>query len=408
MATKKMFVKYNGTVSSFKTTNYANDYANSIIFITGDANGNDAAIYAKGNYYTSASDVQAAVNALKYFSKVSDGTNVASAANKEGTLTFSADDPASVAVKVDSTGVHFALTEAFKTSVNTTLPNRIKANEDAISSIQDELESLSGGAGSIATQINNAIAALDLPNTYEAKGEAAKAEAAAKSYADGLATNYDAKGDAAQALVDAKAYVDGKVDGKFDAAGTAAGLNSAMDTRVKVLEAIDHNKIATDAAAAAVAGVIDDAPEAFDTLKEVATWIASNDHASDVATLMSDVENLKKIDHNAYVAADEVVLTSAKSYTTDEIAKLSFDAAGTAETKANAALTEAKSYVDGKVNGKFDAAGSAAAAEAAAKADAAAAQSTANEALGKANAAAPQSTTYTKTEVDSMWDWEEL
>ena len=401
----KMFIHYSGTKSAFAAAGHESTYANSIVFISGDASGKGAAIYTHNQYFATLDE---ALASLKYFSKVSANGTTAEASANGSTLNFSADDPASVEVKVDSTGVHFALTDAFKTSVNTTLPNRIKANEDAISSIQDELNSLSGGAGSIATQIDNAIAALDLPNTYEAKGEAAKAEAAAKSYADGLAANYDAKGDAAQALVDAKAYVDGKVDGKFDAAGTAAGLNSAMDDRVKVLEAIDHEKLASDAAASAVATVLDDAPEAFDTLKEVAAWIASNDHASDVATLMSDVENLKKIDHDAYVAADEVVLTSAKAYTTDEIAKLSFDAAGTAEAKANAALAEAKSYVDGKVDGKFDAAGSAAAAEAAAKADAAAAQSTANEALTKANAAAPQSTTYTKTEVDEMWAWLEL
>ena len=180
-----------------------------------------------------------------------------------------------------------------------------------VKSIQDELNSLSGGVGSIATQIDNAIAALDLPNTY------------------------DAKGAAEGALTDAKSYVDGKVDGKFDAAGTAEGFNTAMDERVKVLEEIDHDKIAADAAAAAVAGVIDEAPESFDTLKEVAAWIANNDHASDVATLMTDVENLKKIDHAAYVEEDKTVLADAKTYAeslvmVDGVAK--FDTAGAAAT----------------------------------------------------------------------------
>ena len=256
-----------------------------------------------------------------------------------------------------------------------------------VKSIQDELNSLSGGAGSIATQIDNAIAALDLPNTYEAKGEAAKAEAAAKSYADGLASNYDA-------------------------AGTAAGLNSAMDTRVAALEAIDHNKIATDAAAAAVAGVIDDAPESFDTLKEVAAWIANNDHASDVATLMTDVENLKKIDHNAYVAADTQVLADAKTYVDGKVdgkfdatgaaaqaladaksyADGKFQVAGNYEAAGAAAqaLTDAKTYVDGKVDGKFDAAGAAATAKSEAIAQA------------KLDAADALKSYYTKTEVDNL------
>lgn len=118
----------------------------------------------------------------------------------------------------------------------------------------------------------------DYSETYDAKGAAGTAEQNAKDYADGLAKNYDA-------------------------AGTAAGLDAAMNTRVAKLEAIDHNKLATDAAASAVATVLGEAPEAFDTLKEVADWISNNDHAEDVAGLVTDVENLKKIDHEEAIAS---------------------------------------------------------------------------------------------------------
>ena len=274
------------------------------------------------------------------------------------------------------------------TALENTVGDSTKGLVKDVKSIQDELNSLSGGAGSIATQIDNAIAALDLPNTYEAKGAAADALDAAKS------------------------YVDGKVDGKFDAAGTAAGLNTAMDARVVKLETIDHNKIAADAAAAAVAGVIDDAPESFDTLKEVAAWIANNDHASDVATLMTDVANLKKIDHDAYVAADATTLAAAKDYVDGKVDG-KFDAVGAAATaKAEAiadaegkyqvkgsyeaagaaaqALVDAKAYADSKIDGKFDAAGAAADAQAAAIAQA------------KVDAAEALKGYYTKTEVDNL------
>ena len=274
------------------------------------------------------------------------------------------------------------------TALENTVGDSTKGLVKDVKSIQDELNSLSGGAGSIATQIDNAIAALDLPNTYEAKGAAADALDAAKS------------------------YVDGKVDGKFDAAGTAAGLNTAMDARVVKLEAIDHNKIAADAAAAAVAGVIDEAPESFDTLKEVAAWIANNDHASDVATLMTDVANLKKIDHDAYVAADATTLAAAKDYVDGKVdGKFDvFGAAATAKAEAIAdaegkyqvkgsyeaagaaaqALVDAKAYADSKVDGKFDAAGAAADAQAAAIAQA------------KVDAAEALKGYYTKGEVDNL------
>ena len=82
----------------------------------------------------------------------------------------------------------------------------------------------------------NAIAALDLPNTYEAKGTADSAIAAlnlpntyeAKGTAAGLiadldlSNTYEAKGAAASALTEAKGYTDDK--------------DSAMNTRVKALE----------------------------------------------------------------------------------------------------------------------------------------------------------------------------
>lgn len=280
---------------------------------------------------------------------------------------------------VDISGLSYfwSKTKKFVEDADTVISNKVGALENTVGdstkglvkdvkSIQDELNSLSGGAGSIATQINNAISALDLPNTYEAKGAAATAEQNAKDYADGLAGNYEVAGAAKTAEDNAKAYADG-LAGNYDAAGTAKDFNDAMDTRVKVLEAIDHDQLAADAAATAVAGVIDGAPESFDTLKEVAAWIANNDHASDVATLMTDVENLKKIDHDAYKGADETVLASANSYA-DGLA-VNYDAVGSAA----AAEQNAKDYADGKfqVAGNYEAAGAAAQALADAKADAA-------------------------------------
>ena len=152
-----------------------------------------------------------------------------------------------------------------------------------------------------------------------------------------------------------------------DANTYADGLNTAMDNRVKVLEAIDHEKLATDASAAAVATILDGAPEKFDTLKEIAEWIADANTAEDAASLVTRVSALEAIDHDAYKGADETVLSDAKDYVDDEISKLSFDEAGTAESKANAAETAAKAYADGlAVN--YDAAGAAASAETAAKA----------------------------------------
>lgn len=156
---------------------------------------------------------------------------------------------------------------------------------------------------------------------FDTSGAAATAEQNAKDYADGLAVNYDA-------------------------AGTAAGLNDAMDERVTALEGIDHNQIATDAAAAAVAGVIDGAPEKFDTLKEIAQWISDSETADSAADLVTRVTALEAIDHDAYVAADATTLASAKAYADGKFqVKGDYEIAGA----ATAAQKSANSYTDGKV-----------------------------------------------------------
>lgn len=220
---------------------------------------------------------------------------------------------------------------------------RVSAVEEAIKNLGE----IEGGEslGEIVSEVKlntAAIATLKGDGEGSVKKAAADALADAKAYADGLATNYDAAGAADTALADAKAYTDSKVDGKFDAigaadaakdaaiadaaekyqvkgdyeaagaaaqaladakadaaslyqvkgdyevAGTAAGLNAAMDERVVKLEAIDHEKLAADASAAAVAAIVAGAESDFDTLKEVEEWIgAHKEGAAELQTTVS-------------------------------------------------------------------------------------------------------------------------
>lgn len=93
----------------------------------------------------------------------------------------------------------------------TALAGRVKALEDA--GYQN--------AEQVGSAIDAKISALDLANTYDAKGAAQTAENNAKAYADGLAGNYDAAGSAQTAENNAKAYADSLAD-NYDAAGAAA------------------------------------------------------------------------------------------------------------------------------------------------------------------------------------------
>ena len=108
----------------------------------------------------------------------------------------------------------------------TTLANRVKVLEDA--GYQN--------AEQVGSAIDAKIAALNLANAYDAKGAAAAAETAAKAHADSLNTamnarvvvleaidhtKFEAAGAAAQALVDAKAYTDAEIAGHVTALSTA-------------------------------------------------------------------------------------------------------------------------------------------------------------------------------------------
>lgn len=114
---------------------------------------------------------------------------------------------------------------------------KVKGLVEKVAELRTEVNALGGAEGGIQGMIDSSIAALDLPNTYEAKGEAAKAEAAAKAYADGLAKNYDAAGSAATAEANAKAYTDETV-GTWTAGETAAtGLRKEIEEKVAAVAA---------------------------------------------------------------------------------------------------------------------------------------------------------------------------
>lgn len=93
-------------------------------------------------------------------------------------------------------------------------------------------------AAQVGSAIDRKIEALDLANTYDAKGAAAAAEANAKAYADGLAKNYDAAGSADQALVDAKAYSDANLAEAKSYTDTAMSKIQAL-TEAEILAAIN-------------------------------------------------------------------------------------------------------------------------------------------------------------------------
>lgn len=142
---------------------------------------------------------------------------------------------------------------------------------------------------------------------YDAAGSAAAALASAKSYADGKDAAIAAAkkaGDDAQADVDALetkvgAVSDGKTVVQMIADAQAAatyddtalkGRVTANETAINTLNGNGDGSVKKQVADA-VAGIVADAPEAYDTLKEISDWIST--HASDASAMNSQINTNK-------------------------------------------------------------------------------------------------------------------
>lgn len=150
-------------------------------------------------------------------------------------------------------------------------------------------------------------AAYTNANAYDAAGSAKTAEDNAKAHADGKDAAIAAAkkaGDDAQADVDALAGKVGTVPESktvvqmiADAQAAATyddtalkGRVTANETAINTLNGNGDGSVKKQVADA-VAGIVADAPEAYDTLKEISDWIST--HASDASAMNSQINTNK-------------------------------------------------------------------------------------------------------------------
>ena len=387
MAKMTGFKVYKGTKQAFIESGKAAANIDSIVFITGGSDAKGSCIYAQGVYFANFAEFLAAIN---YVKGVNVGGQSYNAVQGGGYFAFGSKDPATVSVNAGENGIEIGLSDAFVNKVNNTATAlgtaADAANKDGsafarIANLAALVSDLTGGStDSIEGQITAAINALRTEIVGTLDTADAKTLAAINDELDGL----DVK---VKAIADD--YL--KAADKQELNDAIAGVSG----RVATLEAIDHAKLAEDASAAAVATILDGAPEKFDTLKEVAQWIADSESAATAADLVTRVGVLEAIDHDAYKAADTKVLEDANAYADGLAGNYATAAQG---AKADTAYQKP---ADGIGSADLSAA--------------------VNASLAKADAAAPQATTYTKTEVDTklagyytkeevdaMWEWEEL
>ena len=219
---------------------------------------------------------------------------------------------------------------------------------------------------------------IEVSNSYDIKGSSISALTEAKIYIDEQIDNlsYDAKGSSMSALTEAKLYAD-SLSKNYEPAGAINSydieikswvenkgyLTSHQDIShlaskavVDTLVGQDENKsarsIAQDEASMAIAKVVASADTSFDTLKEIADWIKTDETNS--TQIVNDIANLKNIahTHSNKTIIDNITqnnidswnnsLNDAKSYIDEQIDGLSYDTKGSAATAEN----NAKSYTN--------------------------------------------------------------
>lgn len=251
----------------------------------------------------------------------------------------------------------------------TALAGRVTITENDIKTLKGD----DATEGSVAKAIKDAIAALDLANTYDAKGAAATAETNAKKHADDLNTAMDERVDVLEAAIAADGAVDTKIQNAINAldvtdtavAGKYVSAVNEVDGKVVITRAdlpdytetyaakthgheiADVNGLADAIADAKKAGTdANGALESYKTTNNAAVKKVADDLAAEAeAARAAEKANSDAItaikDHASVDSFADVMAEIAKKQ--DIIPANTYDAHGSAAQ----ALTDAKAYADG-------------------------------------------------------------
>lgn len=198
------------------------------------------------------------------------------------------------------------------------------------------------GSTAVATQIANAIAALNLAETYATKNEL-------KAVSDLVgALPEDATATTVVGYVDEKAAA-----AEYDDTEVKAGIQ-ANTTAIATLNGTGEGSV-DKKVADAVAAIVADAPEAYDTLKEISDWISS--HAEDASAMNSQI-NTNKTDIAALKALVGTLPETAEAQTVvdyiSEVVGVELGKLGDLASKDKVAKTDLedalKTEIDGKAN----------------------------------------------------------
>lgn len=468
MADSKMFVHYSKTKAEFIAAGLPATYTNHIVFIKGDANGNGSCIYTHGSYFANFAEFLAAINFVKGV-KVGDNTYNASLGG--GYVAFEAVDPSTLTLDVSNGKLQFGLTEAFVNKVNNTATNLGGKNDAAdsegsafarIANLAARLGELTGdedGGQSIAAQINalrteivGTLGEDDSKTLETINDELDDLLSKHRTLESLVSQNYATKTMLNEAVAGLKGTLSDTADKETIYGAKKYALNqftifsNDISPRVKANEDAIDILNGNDTTVGSVDKKIKDAIEAFagtangdnviENITELLNYVSGVDGSKDLASALAQIETNKgkietlnggntvagSVDKKVKDAIDAEVTRANGAYATKAQGEKA-DSAVQSVTEGTANGTIAVDGTDVAVKGLGSAAYTESSAYATAaqgaKADTAYQKPSAGipktdlasavqTSLGKADAAAPQSTTYTKAEVNAMWEWEEL
>lgn len=360
-----MFVHYSGTIAAFKQAALESTYANSIVFISGDAAGNGAAIYTHNKYYASLSE---ALTGLKYFSSISDGKTTATASGPEGVIAFTGDNNNTVSVVAGTTGIKIGLSDDFMSAFDA------KAETSVLNGVNGRLQTVEAN---YETKTNVANVKSELQGNIDKKLAIETYNTDKQTLEQTISDNLNA----------AKKYTDDEI--------TELGI-PALSEKVTTLIGNDANLSVREIAINEIATQLskEGIDAAFDTLEEMAKWLS--EHPEDVTAMNEAIQASDKKADAAQGAAD-----AAQATADDAVA-----AAGNAQNSANQANTAIAAMDFAKIEGFVTSIEQVDGKVTATKVDTIAAEkitvADANNKLAAANVEAALA------ELAAMWEWEEL
>ena len=296
-------------------------------------------ISAEGAYDIKGAAAQALADAKAYTDTLANGavaTNTSAiAAIKDGTTIDSFNDVETALEGKETAGAAAtALTNAknYADDLNTAMDTRM-------SSAESKLTTLTGAdtvEGSVAKALKDAKAYADGKDT---------AIAAAKKAGDDAQADVDALEAKVGTVTDGKTVVQMIVDAQTAATYDDTNIKADIKANTDAITILNGDKTQDGSVKKQVAEIVSDAPEAYDTLKEVSDWISS--HTNSAATMNSQINTNKNDIAN--------LKTSVESAETD-ISNLQTDVAtlkgtDTVEGSVAKALKDAKTYTDTLANG---------------------------------------------------------